>query len=113
MYFLLPVLFFVSCTGNIEPIPKQDELAVLRSEINALDDQLLEVLSNRMAVVEKIAHYKKAQKMTALQANRWQEVVKTRVAKGAKLGLPASLLEPLLEVMHQESLRRENLIIRP
>ncbi len=46
-------------------------LEKLRHQINHLDDELMQILSQRMKIAEKIAVYKKENNITILQTNRW------------------------------------------
>src|SRR3954469_1729034 len=46
-------------------------LEKLRNQINHLDDELMQILSQRMKVAENIAIYKKENNITILQTNRW------------------------------------------
>src|SRR6187397_1752256 len=62
-------------------------LEKLRSQINHLDDELRQILSERMKVAEKIGQYKKENNITILQTNRWNEILDRAFAKGEKLGL--------------------------
>ena len=49
-------------------------LEKLRNQINHLDDELMQILSERMKVAEKIGQYKKENNITILQTNRWNEI---------------------------------------
>src|SRR5690349_19325219 len=62
-------------------------LEKLRNQINHLDDELMQVLSERMKVAEKIGEYKKNNNITILQTNRWNEILERAFQKGEKLNL--------------------------
>src|SRR5690349_12608275 len=62
-------------------------LEKLRQQINHLDDELMQILSQRMKVAEKIGEYKKNNNITILQTNRWNEILERAFQKGEKLNL--------------------------
>jgi len=47
----------------------------LRAEIDRIDDKLISLFKQRMAIVEQVANYKKAQNLPTLDANREQEKI--------------------------------------
>ncbi len=50
-------------------------LEKLRQQINHLDDELMQIIGQRMKVAEKIGEYKKNNDITILQTNRWNEIL--------------------------------------
>jgi chorismate mutase len=85
----------------------QNLLEKLRSEIDKLDQELIEILARRMSVVEEIGKYKKANRITILQLKRWSQVIRERVGAGEHLGLSHEFLMRLLEALHEESIQRQ------
>src|SRR6187200_2534956 len=61
-------------------------LEKLRNQINHLDDELMQILSQRMKVAEKIAEYKKENNITILQTNRWNEILNRACQKAEQIG---------------------------
>src|SRR6266567_1588986 len=59
-------------------------LEKLRQQINHLDDELMQILSQRMKIAEQIGQYKKENNITILQTNRWNEILERAVARGEK-----------------------------
>ena len=97
-----------------ETTDKQEFLTALeklRQQINHLDDEILQLISNRMAVAEKIGTYKKENNITILQPNRWSEIIDRGVAKGAKLGLTEDFIHKYLDAIHLESINRQNRVM--
>ena len=82
-------------------------LEKLRSEIDKLDQELIEILARRMTVVEEIGKYKKANRITILQLKRWNQIIRERVDAGVHLGLSREFLLKLLEALHEESIQRQ------
>ena len=51
------------------------ELSEIRAKIDAVDDQLLDLFLQRMALAEAVGHYKKAHGLPILNTAREQEVL--------------------------------------
>ena len=86
-------------------------LEKFRQQINHLDDELLQILSQRIKVAEKIGQYKKDNNITILQTSRWNEILQRAVAKGDKLGLSAEFITKYLDAVHMESINHQNKIM--
>jgi len=86
-------------------------LEKLRQQINQLDDELLQVLSTRMKVAEKIGEYKKNNDITILQTNRWNEILERAVGKGNKVGLSEDFITKYMDAVHMESINHQNKIM--
>lgn len=82
-------------------------LEKLRQQINMLDDELLQVLSQRMKIADLIGRYKKENNITILQPSRWQEILDTQSAKAAKLGLSKEFMNKYLDAVHLESINHQ------
>jgi chorismate mutase len=79
----------------------------LRNQINHLDDELMQILSERMKVAEKIGQYKKDNNITILQTNRWNEILEAAFAKGGKLGLSKEFITKYFDAVHLESINHQ------
>jgi chorismate mutase len=90
--------------GSIEFESKLEEL---RSEIDKIDAELLHILSRRMDVVDEIGKYKKENNITILQLKRWSNILRDRLRTGVNLGLNKDFIQNLLEIVHNESIRRQ------
>ncbi|MEI6433773.1 MAG: chorismate mutase [Bacteroidota bacterium] len=91
-------------TGSVEFSNKLEEL---RSEIDKLDEELIEILARRMNVVEEIGQFKKVNKITILQLKRWNQLLRDRVEAGIKLGLSREFIMRLLQSVHEEGIQRQ------
>ena len=83
----------------------KDTLSLLREQIDQLDDEIMQKLSKRMKVSEKIGQYKKENNVTILQVNRWEEIVQSRAALGKAMGLDEGFTRDLLRLVHHESIQ--------
>jgi chorismate mutase len=86
-------------------------LASMREQINQLDDELLQILGQRMKVAEKIGEFKKANSITILQTNRWNEILERAMQKGEKLGLSKEFITKYFDAVHLESINHQNRIM--
>ena len=78
-----------------------------RSEIDELDEQLIQKLSVRMNISEKIGEYKRDNDVTILQVDRWNDVIKRRANMAKALGLSETFMNKFLAIVHEESIRRQ------
>ena len=85
-------------------------LEALRQQINHLDDELMQILSQRIKIAEKIGQYKKENNITILQTNRWNEILERAFAKGEKLGLSKEFITKYFDAVHMESINHQNKI---
>jgi chorismate mutase len=83
----------------------KDTLSILREQIDQLDDEIMQKLSARMKISEKIGQYKKENNVTILQVNRWEEIIKTRIALCRAMGLNDEFTSDLLKLIHHESIQ--------
>jgi chorismate mutase len=86
-------------------------LEKLRQQINHLDDELMQILSTRMKVAERIGQYKKENNITILQTNRWNEILERAFVKGEKLGLSKEFITKYFDAVHMESINHQNKIM--
>jgi chorismate mutase len=89
----------------------ENKLEMLRSRIDSLDSELLEVLSSRMDIVREIGKYKKENNVTALQINRWAQLMEDRVKLGQKLNLNKTFTQILFQLIHEDSVRMQTEIM--
>ncbi len=86
-------------------------LEKLRQQINHLDDELMQLLGQRMKIAEKIGEFKKNNNITILQTNRWNEILERAVNKGDKLGLSKEFITKYFDAVHMESINHQNRIM--
>ncbi len=86
-------------------------LEKLRQQINNLDDELMQILSQRMKVAENIGTYKKENNITILQTNRWNAILERAFTKGEKFGLSKEFVTKYFDAVHMESINHQNKIM--
>jgi len=89
----------------------ENRLDMLRSRIDAIDSELLEMLSSRVEIVKEIGKYKKENNVTALQINRWSQLMENRVDTGKKLDLNETFVKILFQLIHEDSVRMQTEIM--
>lgn len=82
-------------------------LRELRNKIDKIDHEILEVMASRMQLSEEIALHKKEHNITILQLSRYEEIMKSRMSKGAELNLKEEFIKTLYELIHQNSIKRQ------
>ena len=85
----------------------ENKLEELRTEIDKLDEELIDILDRRMKIIDEIGKYKKENNITILQLKRWSQVIHDRLDTGVHLGLSKEFLLKLLEALHEETIQRQ------
>ncbi|MGB0837681.1 MAG: chorismate mutase [Flavobacteriaceae bacterium] len=88
-----------------------EELKELRSEIDVVDNHILETLAERMEIAKKIGQVKKEGNVSVLQNSRWANLFEERMETGLKSGLSKEFLDRLFKAIHQESINQQEKII--
>ena len=97
-----------------EDVPSEEfhhALEKLREQINHVDDELMQLIAQRMNIAEKIGEYKKNNNVTILQSTRWNEILEKAINKAAKIGLSEEFITKYMDAVHMESINRQNNIM--
>jgi chorismate mutase len=86
-------------------------LEKLREQINQLDDELMQLLSQRMKIADKIGEYKRSNNVTILQPTRWNEILEKANVKGKLLGLSEEFIQKYFDAVHIESINHQNKVM--
>jgi chorismate mutase len=105
---LIASLVVRQCKGDME---FETKLEMLRREIDKMDAELLDILSKRMKIVGEIGQYKKENNITILQIQRWSDIFYDRLNLGSRIGLSREFLLQLLQIIHEESIRKQEEIM--
>lgn len=89
----------------------ETRLDVLRNRIDAIDAELLETLASRIEIVKQIGKYKRENNVTALQINRWSQLMENRVTLGKKLEINETFVKILFQLIHEDSVRMQTEIM--
>ncbi|HAI83780.1 MAG TPA: 3-deoxy-7-phosphoheptulonate synthase [Chitinophagaceae bacterium] len=91
--------------------PEASVLDKLREQINHIDDELLQLLAQRMKIADQIGVYKRDHNVTILQTNRWNEILEKGFQKGKQLGLSQEFINKYFDAVHMESIQHQNKIM--
>jgi chorismate mutase len=97
-----------------EDVPSEQfhaALDKLREQINQIDDELMQLLGQRMKIADRIGEYKKNNDVTILQTNRWNNILERAFLKGGPLGLSNEFITKYLDAVHMESINHQNKIM--
>ncbi len=86
-------------------------LEELRMQIDKLDDEVLQLMEQRMVVAEKIGQFKKENNVTILQSGRWNELLKKRINIGLSKGLSEEFVQKIYSAIHEESIQHQKTIM--
>ncbi len=79
----------------------------LREKMDKLDFDMLDLIAKRMDIAKAIGQYKKENNITILQAERWDEIVQSRMQTGLEKQLDKGFVKKLFELIHQESITQQ------
>jgi len=80
--------------------------------VDHIDDELMNLLSNRMKVARDIGEYKKVNNMTILQQKRWNEILDKAKALSTDRGLSQDFIIKFINAVHQESINQQEDIFK-
>jgi len=92
--------------------PLQSKLEFLREEIGNIDDELFNLLSNRMNYVRQIGQYKKENNMTILQQKRWARKIEDSLKLAKERGLSQQFIMDFISAIHDESIDQQENVFR-
>lgn len=89
-----------------------ETIEVLRNKIDNIDKKIIELLGERMVVSNQIAQVKKRLNLSVLQVNRWSKLLSDRMVYSNKKQLSENFTKELFELIHKESVRIQDEIIK-
>ena len=84
-----------------------ESLNELRREIDQLDDELLDLLTRRMAVSVKIGNYKREHNLSVLQSQRYEDILARRARQAVERGMDREFMRSVMQAIHEESIRQQ------
>lgn len=92
---------------NASDLSLTHSLAFLRSKIDELDDELVNLLAKRLDVIKEIGRFKRDNNLTILQLERYNEIVHRTESLAKILGVDPTYMSEIMERIHQESIRTQ------
>jgi chorismate mutase len=82
-------------------------LEAMRSDIDALDRQLIDIVARRMAVCREIGEYKKRNNVAVVQSSRFESMMEARYAQGDGANIARQCIKQIFDAIHTESVRQQ------
>jgi len=90
----------------------KNKINTLRTQIDVIDHQLIEVLGKRMKVSEGIGELKKKNNVAVLQSKRWNEILGKMILEGEQHQLSEEFVLRMFKAIHQESINHQEKILK-
>ncbi len=87
-----------------------NKLNLYRKELDLVDNNLIDVLSDRMRISEEIGKIKHKENVAILQSGRWSNILSSMVEMGLDKGLPKEFVEEIFKAIHVESIKVQHKI---
>jgi len=88
-----------------------NKINTLRTKIDVIDHQLIEILGKRMIVADGIGNLKKDHNVAVLQTKRWNEILGKMILQGEEKNLSEEFILRVFKAIHQESINHQEQII--
>lgn len=89
----------------------KNKINTLRTQIDVIDHQLIEMLGKRMKVADDIGQLKKDFNVAVLQTKRWNEILGKMILQGEDKNLSEEFVLRVFKAIHQESINHQEKII--
>jgi chorismate mutase len=89
----------------------KQSLEELRQKIDVLDNDILNLLQQRMSVVQEIGKNKKENNIQILQPGRWEQIIEKSKKEAKTRGFSEEFVEKVFKAIHQESINIQNQIL--
>jgi chorismate mutase len=84
-----------------------EKIVQMRRQIDEIDDNLLNLLLQRMKISDEIGAFKKTYNMPVLQQKRYEEILKKRLLQASEIGLSPDFVKKIFENIHEQSVERQ------
>ncbi|GHC48601.1 bifunctional 3-deoxy-7-phosphoheptulonate synthase/chorismate mutase type II [Ulvibacter litoralis] len=88
-----------------------NELNTLRTQIDVIDNKLVEMMGKRMKIADSIGMLKKKNNVAILQNRRWNEILGKMILEGEENELSEEFMLRIYKAIHQESINHQKRII--
>jgi len=84
---------------------EEQEMIELRSQLTSKDEEIIQILRERMDVSGLIGSYKKQHNIAILQNSQWEESLRKNLERAKNADLSPQFSNDLFRLIHQESIR--------
>ncbi len=115
---ITPVRFAELLDGLTVPVASSNDpdflesLSGLRQQIDEIDEEVLNLLADRMKLAQQIGDYKRRNNIAILQPSRWKDLLEEAQKRGSSRNLSPEFVTALLQAVHQESINKQEEVIR-
>lgn len=89
----------------------QSRLKELRSNINEIDEELVQQLARRMQLSRQIGEWKKEHHVVVFQHKRWEEILHRVLSLAEQMDLSKEFIKKIYELVHEESIRTQEQVM--
>lgn len=89
----------------------KNRINTLRTQIDVIDHQLIDILGKRMKVANEIGKLKKEHNVAVLQTKRWNEILGKMILQGEEKELSEEFILRVFKAIHQESINHQEKVI--
>ena len=89
----------------------RNALNTLRTQIDVIDHQLIDILGKRMKIADAIGALKKDKNVAVLQSKRWNEILGKMILEGEQNKLSEEFILRVFKAIHQESINHQEKIM--
>jgi chorismate mutase len=89
----------------------RNSLNTLRTQIDVIDHQLIDILGKRMKIADAIGALKKDKNVAVLQSKRWNEILGKMILEGKDRGLSEEFILKIFKAIHQESINHQEEVV--
>ena len=89
----------------------RNSLNTLRTQIDVIDHQLIDILGKRMKIADAIGVLKKDKNVAVLQSKRWNEILGKMILEGEQNKLSEEFILRVFKAIHQESINHQEKIM--
>ncbi len=86
-------------------------LNTLRTQIDVVDHQLIEMMGKRMKISDQIGVLKKERNVAILQTKRWNEILGKMILEGEENSLSEEFVLKMFKAIHQESINHQKKVV--
>ncbi|MDB9960919.1 bifunctional 3-deoxy-7-phosphoheptulonate synthase/chorismate mutase type II [Oceanihabitans sp.] len=94
-----------------EAVEFKNKINTLRTKIDVIDHQLIDMLGKRMNVADDIGVLKREHNVAVLQSKRWNEILGKMILQGEEKQLSEEFILRVFKAIHQESINHQEKII--
>jgi len=86
----------------------QNELERKRTKIDVVDENILDLIAERMTIVDQLGAFKRENNIAILQQSRWREIQELVREGAVNRKLDEQFVEELFRIIHQASIDRQS-----